>query len=286
MKKEIIENVGYRKITYDSCKPGLTFCVVGGVHGNETCGVNLVDKLESWFSNGKELLTGKLWTLVANTQAVKLRKRFVHSDLNRAFINTSYIGYEFQLAQQLTKELIGIDYLLDLHSTSAPVQPFCTGILTPKHYNLFVSTGLEIYMHGWETHRGYSMLIDEVNRLGGVGVIAECGKTNTLQSNQVAYQVTMRILKSLMMISFSDLVISQKERIVLRIKEIVKAKTSSFSFARNFRNLEEIKSGEAIAFDGSKAVTYPSPFIITMPNYGNIEAGDEVFGVGIIEEYI
>jgi uncharacterized protein len=286
MKKVIIENEGYRKITYDSCKQGLTLCIVGGVHGNETCGVNLVNKLENWFFNEQELSNGKLLTLVANTQAVKLRKRFVHNDLNRAFVNTSHTGYEFQLAQQLSKELLGIDYLIDLHSTSAPLKPFCAGILTLKHYNLFLLTGIEIYMHGWEAHRGYSMLIDEINRLGGVGIIAECGKTSTLQANQVAYQVTIRTLKSLKMIASSASTISKKEPIVLRIKEIIRAKTSKFHFTRKFKNLEVIKPGEAIAFDGSEAVIYPHPFIITMPNYGKIESGDEAFGVGTFEKYV
>jgi predicted deacylase len=283
MKQEIIENERYRLISYDSGRKGLTFCITGGVHGDEMCGVHSIYKLEDWFAKGNRLLHGKLLTLIANVKAVKLKSRFVDSDLNRAFGNPRCDGHELRLAQEISPHLTKVDYLLDLHSTSAPTHPFCAGILTENHYKTFLKTGIDVYTHGWEVHRGYAMLIDEVNRFGGVGIIAECGKTKDSQTNKVAYETTFRLLKSLGMISFSDSFHIHEKHIVLRINEIVTAKTSSFKFTRIFKNLELIEADEIIAHDGKKPLKFPYSFNIMMPTLGIIQPGDEVFGIGIIE---
>ena len=279
---EIIANSKkFRLVLFDSGKPGSTVCIVGGVHGDEHCGLNAISLLEKKLIEIK-LLRGRLLTLMANLEAVRLQRRFVDFDLNRAFGNPDFFGYESQLVKSFTPHLIGIDYLLDLHSTSAPTKPFCAGTLTETHLQMFQMTGLEVYTHGWEVHRGYTMLIDEVNRLGGIGLIVECGKTGDSQTDQIAYHTAVRFLQGLKMLSAFQLPPPESHTIV-RIEDTIKAKTEKFIFTRHFENLNPVEASEVVAYDNGQPVAYPHEFLMAMPSQGKLLAGDEAFGVGIIE---
>jgi succinylglutamate desuccinylase len=281
--KIIANSKWFRLALSDSGKPGPTVCIVGGVHGDETCGPSSIAALERRFLAGDRLLCGQLLTLLANEEAVRSKRRFVDFDLNRAFGNSNAFGHESQLAPRLAPYLTGMNYVLDLHSTSAPTQPFFAGALTKRHLEMFKMTGLEVYTHGWEIHRGYTMLIDEVNRLDGVGAIVECGKTGDSQTDKVAYTTVLHFLQELEMLSPAKSQ-SLKSHIVVRIDQTVRARTENFFFTRNFKNLAPVDAGEVVAYDDGKPITHPHAFVIAMPTQGKLQAGDEAFGVGIIEE--
>ena len=280
--KMIGNSGGFRLVSFDSGKLGPTVCVVGGVHGDETCGLNAIEVLERELAVGGRLLRGRLLTLVANLKAIRLTRRFVDFDLNRAFGKSDAFGHESQLAKDLASYLIEMDYILDLHSTSAPTRPFCAGALTDRHLEMFWMTGLEIYTHGWEVHRGHTMLIDEVNRLGGVGVIAECGRTGARETDEIAYSTTIHLLQELKMLAPVKLQPTASHRIV-RIEQIIRANSDRFSFTRHFENFDPVKAFEVVAYDDGEPVTYHLPFAIAMPTQGKLQVGDEAFGVGIIE---
>lgn len=281
--KIVANSEGFRLVLLDSGKPGSTVCVVGGVHGDETCGPNSIAVLERKLLTGDRLLRGRLLTLVANLEAVRLKRRFVDFDLNRAFENSYAFGHEAQLAHRLAPHLIGMDYVLDLHSTSAPTQPFCAGALTERHLEMFKMTGLDVYTHGWEIHREHTMLIDEVNRLDGVGVIAECGRTGDSQTDKVAHTTVLQFLQELEMLSPVKLQ-SPKSHTVVRIDQIIRARTESFFFTRHFKNLDLVRAGEVVAYDDGRPIAYPNAFVIAMPTQSKLQAGDEAFGIGIIEQ--
>lgn len=278
-----IVSEGFRLVEFDSGQPGPRVCIVGGIHGDELCGVNAISVLEDEFTTNHELLCGRLLMLVANLEAIRLKKRFVDFDLNRAFNSTVAFGYEAQLAQRITPHLTGVDYLLDLHSTSAPTRPFCAGSLTKAHLEMFWMLGFETYTCDLEVHRGQVMLIDEINRLGGVGIAAECGRTGERQIDEVAYKAFIRLLQKLGMIPPTEQR-PPKSRSIIRIKQIVTAKTEHFIFTRDFENLDLVESGEVVAYDNGQPVVFSDPFLITTPTKVKLQPGDEAFGVGIIEK--
>ena len=71
--------------------------VIGGMHGNETLGLNVV-KL---FNNNE---VDNVDTLLANEQAIDADCRFVGQDLNRSFPgNTNSKDYEPKRAAQILK---------------------------------------------------------------------------------------------------------------------------------------------------------------------------------------
>lgn len=282
----LIDSEEFRLISFDSGKKGETVCISGGVHGNESCGVKAIRKIEKEFLSNQILLKGKVLTLIANKKAIQLKKRCIDFDLNRAFGNPNAFGYESEIAKKITPFLQEIDFLLDLHSTSAFTKPFCAGILSTDHLEFFKMTGIDVYTHGWELHRGYSMLIDEINRFGGVGIIAECGKMDEKSTNHIAYQTIISLLEKIKFISVPEFKSTTKEYKIIRVKQIVKACSDNFSFVRNYKNLDMAKIDEVIAYDNNNPILYNYPFLIMMPNMQNIENGEEAFGIGIEEESI
>ncbi|NEO71342.1 succinylglutamate desuccinylase/aspartoacylase family protein [Moorena sp. SIO3H5] len=275
----------FRLIEFDSNKNGFSVCIVGGVHGNETSGIKSISKLENELLTENQLLSGKLIMLIANLKAVRLGQRFIDFDLNRAFGNPNAFGHESNLANFLSPYLSTLDYVLDLHSTSASTRPFCAGKLTENHLNLFQMIGFEIYTQGWEVHRQYTMLVDDVYRLGGIGIIAECGKTDECQTDKVAYSAVIRLLEALGMLkpSTSAQIHTSINLTIIHINQIIKAKTNCFSFTRHFENFELVNAYEVVACDGYDPLSYPYNFIISMPTQGSLKERNEAFGIGLIK---
>jgi len=88
--------------------------VIGGMHGNETLGFNVV-KL---FNDNK---VDNVDTLLANEQAIEADCRFVGQDLNRSFPgNIKSKDYEPKRAAQILKLTVKYDLVLDFHNTFCP----------------------------------------------------------------------------------------------------------------------------------------------------------------------
>jgi len=114
-------------------------CVVGGTHGNEITGVNL---LAHWQAQRlvEQFESLDLKFLLANPRAVKDNKRYIDVDLNRCFRlqdlnNPNLPGYERSRACEINK-LLGpkgrakTDFIIDLHTSTANMR---TNIVLIKH---------------------------------------------------------------------------------------------------------------------------------------------------------
>jgi succinylglutamate desuccinylase len=281
MKLSTIRTEDFYINIFDVSLSSTTLCIVGGVHGNEPCGVKAISQINCQILKDPISIKSRVITIIANCKAIEYNKRFIDWDLNRAFGKSNGFGHEKCLAQQLIPYLKDVDYLVDLHSTSAPTKPFCAGKLSEKHLNLFSATGITIYTHGWGLHRKYNMLIDEVDRLGGIGVIVECGQNNSTQANQVAYNVVKNVMSNIVMdkpITYLPL----SPKMIIKIEKIIKAKTNQFSFVRNFHNFSHILSNETIGYDNKIPIRFSNSFIMVMPNHGKLKSGDEVFARGVM----
>lgn len=84
--------------------------VLGGTHGNELLGVQLVALLK------KDPIAG-VDALVANPKAVRTGVRFTESDLNRSFGGLYKGTYETRRALRLKQIATKYDMVLDLHNT-------------------------------------------------------------------------------------------------------------------------------------------------------------------------
>jgi hypothetical protein len=89
--------------------------VVGGIHGDEPCGVEAIDTL---VDEGPPV-ERPVKLVVANERALEAGERYVDEDLNRAFPGDHGAGtHEGRLAARLAAELDGCE-TLSLHSTQS-----------------------------------------------------------------------------------------------------------------------------------------------------------------------
>ena len=104
----------------------MNIAIIGGTHGNEPIGIEVV----KFLCNENPQFKNSYKTFFANPEAHKLGKRYVDSDLNRAFGKTGQSkGYESTRSSELEKEIVGnFDFVLDLHTTTSNMGP--TVILT------------------------------------------------------------------------------------------------------------------------------------------------------------
>ncbi len=102
--------------------------IVGGTHGNELTGVQLIRRLRA---NPEELQRTSFTaeTLLANEAAIQSNRRYLDQDLNRCFSSALLEGHAQNLEQQRAQEINRLygpkgdasqtDWIIDLHTTTA-----------------------------------------------------------------------------------------------------------------------------------------------------------------------
>lgn len=99
--------------------------VLGGTHGNEQLGIEIVKLL-------KKDPIKNVQAVIANPRAVKVNDRFTESDLNRSFGTQFPNTYETRRALKLRDLARKFDLVLDFHNTQ-----------TPKNNSTFVGIGCD-----------------------------------------------------------------------------------------------------------------------------------------------
>eukprot|EP00929_Paragymnodinium_shiwhaense_P112764 TRINITY_DN81030_c0_g1_i1.p1 TRINITY_DN81030_c0_g1~~TRINITY_DN81030_c0_g1_i1.p1 ORF type:complete len:345 (-),score=52.18 TRINITY_DN81030_c0_g1_i1:8-985(-) len=119
------------KVGGSSAKFRPRVAVLGGVHGNERTGVQVVRRLVERFSAAPPDISGELTLAVGNPEAVDRDVRYVEEDLNRCFGQEVEQGgpngdtvLERRRARDLAPHLQNLDVLIDLHATNKPSEPF------------------------------------------------------------------------------------------------------------------------------------------------------------------
>jgi hypothetical protein len=95
--------------------------IVTCMHGNEPLGKQALDLVH--------LPTDmNIVSIVAHPEAVRLRKRYVETDLNRSFPGSVDGSMEERLALQLHHALADRDFVIDIHTTTAITEPFVIAV--------------------------------------------------------------------------------------------------------------------------------------------------------------
>ncbi|CAK9009452.1 unnamed protein product [Durusdinium trenchii] len=98
--------------------------VLGGVHGNELAGVEVVRTLVQELSQAPQT-AGEVTLIIGNPPAVAQATRYIEEDLNRCFDDVFPAkNLEQRRAKEISAHLKGLDLLLDLHATNKPSEPF------------------------------------------------------------------------------------------------------------------------------------------------------------------
>ena len=210
--------------------------IVGGIHGNEILGINLVKSLASQFDVG-DLRVGRLDSEVVliegNLEAIEKGARGTseYADLNRCFkagildedldnddANVGGMEYERQRAKELAPILGHLDVMVDIHATNKPSEPFVRvgGYCSSRHVDLSswfvnlanISDGsnatkkarrkkLKLLLDPFCVLADEPSTTDEfVNLVGGTGICIETGHSQDLSLYQATYQSIIQLLSA------------------------------------------------------------------------------------------
>ncbi len=239
-------------IIVDSGTAGPTVVILGGVHGNETCGVEALPVLSK-----VSLQKGKLILLYGNPLAIEQNVRFVEYNLNRLFCVDDDVpdgakqSYEYQRSRQLLPYLDQADYCLDLHASFTPdSEPF---IICESNAQDFIK-----YLPQNRVCYGFTRLEPGgsdgyMNNVGKIGVCVECGYLQDHASALAAVHSGRSFLQSLGMIAGDALRVNSAQQ-YLEAYELYYTKTDCFRLTRSYQDFEVLKVDEIIGFDGHEAV--------------------------------
>jgi succinylglutamate desuccinylase len=235
--------------------------VIGGVHGDERLGIEILDALGRDFSS--EDILGSLTLLIGNPSAYDRNLRFLDVDLNRLAgvdeiqrireLPESSRNREERRILELVPLIQNSDYLLDIHCTIQPSEPFVFCSNTPGHLETAKVFGelpvVSLGMSEADLCTGTDFLADAI---GGMGHTLEAGWLRDHCLFKATYDCVLDYL------SYVGCLSTQRNRpeptTVLKhlmIYQEIRAESSSFSFCiPEIHNFSFVAAGEVFARDG------------------------------------
>jgi succinylglutamate desuccinylase len=268
--------------------------VLGGVHGDEKTGIEVVKKLNNLFLNKEiNIYKGKLTLIMGNEEAVAIGKRGTTAEynLNRMFSDEHLAGpaldfYESRRAHELAPILKSADISLDIHSTSVPTVPFLPCAFTPRHEKIYRWFDASIVLTDPDFVLGgrRSTTDEYVDYCGGIGICFETGWANDTTRLQTVMKGILNILadQGLIIVAnlFEPLVPSYK---VYRMTRKISLTEKGFKYAKGFPDsFQEVKKGELIGYHGDNPEIAEEDGVIAFPRASNQwKLGHDIFFMAI-----
>ena len=197
----------------------MNIALVGGTHGNEPVGLEVM----RLFKDSKKQYRNSFTCFWGNPKAFELKKRYVDTDLNRAFgKNQIRVGHEKKRAEELESQIKGnFDLCIDLHTTTSNMG--LTAILNNTHkLTRKIGTALNQSIEGLKLIEE-DRLDDEcnhLNRLCPAGVTIEVGPiANNVVSADLVMQTTT-IVEEILEFDFDSTVETQTVEYFKMLKQI------------------------------------------------------------------
>lgn len=285
--------------------PGPRLMVLGGVHGNETCGSVAIERVLAQFDAGElTLLRGQLTMVpVANPMARRRLAREGERNLNRLFRPTPEgakpADYEARITDLLCPLLDRHEVLLDLHSFQSAGEAFAmigprdnTGTLEPfaraREEGLLalhlgttrvVEGWLDIYAAGLAQRARPGIAVDDeavdfgrgtneyMRSRGGYGVTLECGQHEDPAAPEVGVRAILAALRLLGMLAREPQAEAPAHPQLLRLVSVTDRLHANDQFVRNWATFDRVAKGEAIGqrADGSLVHAQQDGYIV-FPN--------------------
>lgn len=263
-------NVGVPYVhRFDSGRPGPHVLINALTHGNEFCGMVAACHL---LDAGVRPRIGTLTVSFANVAAYKSfdparpfeSRQLVHN-LNRVWsaeqLEGSERSPELDRARELRPVVAAADHILDLHSTSQPVQPFWVYPAFERNGRAALAMGLPSVHLVMPQGLGSGTPIIQHGLHGtpshhGVAMVAECGQHFARASGELATRVALNFLAHFGLIEpqAADEKAAQRRFELLRTCMVTQA---DWRFARPVIGFETFAEGELIATQGNEEIRAP-----------------------------
>ena len=255
---------------FESGRPGPHVLVNALTHGNEICGMVAATHL---LDTGVRPRIGTLTVSFANVEAYEAfdidkpyeNRQLVHN-LNRIWSKAMLEGTgqspELRRARELRPVLDAADYVLDIHSTRAPVQPFWVYPEFDRNAGLALAIGDPLVHLVMPVGGAPGTGVTAYGRHGeegvdGGAVVVECGQPFSQSAAGLATDVTLRFLAPLGLVEPPPGAAAKAPARRFRLLEVHMVKTESFSFARPVLGFEVFRKGELIATDAGQEIRSP-----------------------------
>lgn len=281
-------NVGIDYVTrMDSGKPGPHVIVQALTHGNELSGAITLDYL---FKQKFQPVCGVVSFIFANVAAYALwdpqnpdGNRYVEEDFNRVWsdevLNGQRDSVELRRARELVAYIDTADFLLDLHSMSAPSAPLMVCGVRPKGGQKSVNLSAKIGLPEWlmmDTGHANGLRMIERAAFGdpskhNTAILLEAGQHWEKACEQIARETTLKFLKvtGVADAQWVDARCSLPpvEQKVVQVTEGYAAKSLDFEWLDIYNGLEVIEqAGKALAEDAGHTVRSPyDNAVLVMP---------------------
>jgi len=275
-------------------EPGPLVLLVGGVHGNEQESLHALDRVFERIASQALSVKGEIVGIAGNRQALEVKQRYIHYDLNRSFTE-SHLGYMRsekarlrQAEDREVRELSGLldefarekhplKILVDLHTTSAARGNF---VIVPEYYanhpvvqalELPVIINLENFLKGTLSmhacQEGFLGMAFEGGQIGTDDAVDlhEAGIWMLLHRSGVVEGLEQTFLDQC-----SIILHKQSENLPRQVKVNsmhMIHEGSEFSMKPGYFNFKPISKGEALAKDKNGEIVAPQDGMIFMPLY-------------------
>ena len=262
-------NVGIDYVhRFESGKPGPHVLVNALTHGNEFCGMVAATHL---LDSGVRPQIGTLTISFANVAAYQSfdparpfeSRQLVHN-LNRiwspAWLDGGEDSPELRRARELRPVVAVADHILDIHSTSQPVQPFwvypqferngaaALAIARPSVHLVMpqgLGSGTPLIQHGRHGSTDHH----------GVALVAECGQHFLNTTGALAIEVALDFIAHFGLIAPRPASGTPQQRFGLLRTCVIQ--TPEFRFTRPLMGFETFAEGDLIATDGAEEIRAP-----------------------------
>jgi len=297
LKDKELKNNQRVRWSIETGKKGPVVVLFVGIHGNEPAGTKAVDQIAAKLKSDSRELTGAVYAISGNIQALDLGVRFVDTDLNRLWevfqsgkekvnLNGARSSVEFRESLEIKETLEGIlkkhakratDFVFaDLHTTSSQSCAFI--LLNDTLSNREIARkfpvpqilGIEENIHG--------TLLSYINNMGYKAIGFEAG----------AHEDELSIARSeaflwLLLHNSGVLVLSESEK--TEFEDSIQAHNDvpdtyyevlyhkrvddpvEFHMITGFQNFDLIDEGAPLAYEYGKLIKAPQSGRIFMPLY-------------------
>ncbi|MBT4384244.1 hypothetical protein HOD30_00685 [Candidatus Peregrinibacteria bacterium] len=255
-------------------------------HGDETLGFTILSELMTSLMPCD--ITGRLDLIFANRKAYEQGGRYIDEDMNRLLTKKSIEHIEGMDASKLSheqkrvKELLpyyeGVDYFIDLHSTSSPAKPFLYTKFSKQHLDLcnHLDIPFVVFMSpNFQTPEREYAFDNYVDRLGGIGATLEAGCHQDIHLKPLVTKQIDRFLQYPQ--GKGNKPNKNQKKIEVFDKYLVKS--DQFCFSNQYSNFDFIKSDEIIGLDHGKSIYFDHDLVLVFPT-PNAKTGEAAFELG------
>jgi hypothetical protein len=243
--------------------------VVAGIHGDEPCGVEAVERLvaeEPDVDRPVKLIT-------ANEEALEAGVRFLEADLNRVFPgDPDGDTHESRLAYELAREVQGCT-VLALHSTQSYAEPIAV-IDTVDEIARSLAPLLPVDVLVETDNYTDGRLVEHAHTIE-----MECGLQGSEEAAENAYWLARSFLSAsnALPVPTADDRLAQADRDEVRVFRLDGpiAKPPGTEYDVVVPNFEEVDAGERFALADGEALTAEEPFY---PVLLSAEGYEDIFG--------